>query len=194
MIYIYDFNDSFTYNLFSDLYHYSKVEVIAFKDISNHLNSLLETDDKYVVVLGPGPGHPDEYEFLTPVITKLLNSENIFTFGICLGHQLIWKNLGMKVKRSSNPVHGQSEKIEFDKFYSDSTIHSVTMQRYNSLSVNFPSNMLKEFNDQGWQLVTRDHELLMSRNKNVLTYQFHPESIGSMRKELLYSPVREFLL
>ena len=57
-IYLYDFNDSFTYNIYSEVYHLNKdIKVIKKSDSLSHLESLVNTTEKSLIILGPGPGH-----------------------------------------------------------------------------------------------------------------------------------------
>ncbi len=189
MIAICDFDDSFTYNLLSDLSSLSNIVIIPKKDIVNFLTSLVDTTQRVVVVLGPGPGNPDEYsEFLAPIKSILLK-KNIFLFGVCLGHQLIWKTMGLDWSRSKNPVHGQSFSAKF-KFFNK----PIRFQRYNSLSVTGREDQMDAFLKDGWIMEFIDNEFMLGSKGNILTYQFHPESVGSSRKDLLYSPIKRFLL
>ncbi len=129
-IYICDFEDSFTYNLFSDLTLESsdreiktirKIEVIKFENILNFLQSKINSNDssKEIIIFGPGPGHPDDYEYLTNSIQILSGKKNLLLVGVCLGHQLIWSSLGYKTTHSSRPVHGQTESLILNKFWKD---------------------------------------------------------------------------
>jgi anthranilate/para-aminobenzoate synthase component II len=189
MIAICDFDDSFSYNLLSDLSSFSNTIVIPKNNIINFLKDALLKDDKIVIVLGPGPGNPDQYlEFINP-IKNVLNKKNLFVFGVCLGHQLIWKSMGLNWSKSNNPVHGQSFNTKF-KFFKK----PLKIQRYNSLIVTGLDSQFQTLIDDGWSIEFLDNEFMLSSKDNTLTYQFHPESVGSSRKDLLYSPIKEFLL
>jgi carbamoylphosphate synthase small subunit len=98
-----DFNDSFTYNVASELYTLGiKTEVIPLDEIPEKLRDLIECDQKKVIIYGPGPGHPDDYKNLFHLIKRALKKTNLYHVGICLGHQsLISKFLfGLNLKKA----------------------------------------------------------------------------------------------
>jgi anthranilate/para-aminobenzoate synthase component II len=192
VITIIDFDDSFTYNLYSELSSYAETKVIHFKKLGEEILSR-DYSKKEIYVLGPGPGHPDEYELILNDLKLLLQDENSFIFGVCLGHQLVWKTFGLPVSPACKLIHGQTERLVFDRFFNSST-EALDVQRYNSLSVKLSADLCSRFDLQGWSFVKKGEELYASRYKNILTYQFHPESIGSQNKALLYSPLKQFLL
>jgi len=205
-IYICDFEDSFTYNLFSDLSLEAKniksirsIEVIKYKNILNFLQSKINSTDssKEVIILGPGPGHPDDYSYLSNSIQLLCGRENLLMMGVCLGHQLIWTSLGYAARHSSRPVHGQTESLNLNEYWkkilnlnSDDTL----VQRYNSLSICLNPPDIDDLTSDGWQLNLNDLELMMAKRGNILTYQFHPESVGTNCRSSFYSPIFNFLL
>ena len=171
-----DFDDSFTFNISSELFfdkqphdciHYTQLENILANERDLH------------IILGPGPGHPDEYSDIIKLIKKYFTRLDIRWSGICLGHQLIWTSLGAKITTSSNILHGSSQNIFIgelgNKLFGKSLI---TVQRYNSLCVN-NSNLPGKL-DRNTRLVFDENgELMLSVGKNFMTYQFHPESIGT---------------
>ena len=107
-IVIVDFNDSFTWNIFSTL---KEIDQNLQVEIVHWLNFEVPLRDKTIVILGPGPGHPNEYQKFIPKISKILSSSLIYLIGICLGHQLIAKLMGMEIVPSASLVHGQTEQI-----------------------------------------------------------------------------------
>jgi anthranilate/para-aminobenzoate synthase component II len=193
MITIIDFDDSFTFNLYSELCHMSETRVIHFKDLDRVLSDT-DFSKKQCFVLGPGPGHPADYQEITKSLNVLINKENVFLFGVCLGHQLLWQAFGVPTSPALSRVHGQSEKIRFSSFFDRINNILLKVQRYNSLSVHLSDILLQRYCSQGWRLVDVCGELYASSYKNILTYQFHPESIGTSHKALLYSPLKDFLL
>jgi anthranilate/para-aminobenzoate synthase component II len=179
-----DFEDSFTYNLVQELIAVGFiVDVILWKDFE-------ENPPDGLLVLGPGPGHPDDYQKIFPLIKEWLNEKKPF-FGVCLGHQIFWRILGEKVTRSLKPLHGQKVKLNFD---SDWRVwfgkeEDVYVQRYNSLAVNEDS--AKKW--PKYKCFVQEGEILITRSSNVLTYQFHPESIGTSFQEQFLRPVWDII-
>ena len=109
-VFILDFEDSFTYNIASEM---EKVgfctEVIGFSAIKDFLARVSRSNEyRRVLVYGPGPGSPDDYRDLCPLIRPLLQDKNIFHLGICLGHQLLWAaKENIRSIASKRPMHGQ---------------------------------------------------------------------------------------
>lgn len=188
MIYLCDFEDSFTYNIYADLKTLGhQVKVVAFKEIYQFLQTKINSDEKEVIILGPGPGHPDEYDFINSSLKGLINRKNLLLVGICLGHQLIWKAMGYECIHCATPLHGQVQKLTFKG-------KEVEVQHYNSLCISLNKKEQSELASQGWELVLLQNELMSSSKENVLTYQFHPESVGTSCPKMFYSPINKFLL
>lgn len=142
---------------------------------------LLSTEAKQVVILGPGPGHPDDYlTKMTPLLDLISERENIFVLGICLGHQLWLRRLGLVLKRAQQPVHGQSLEVEcLDR-------QVRVAQFYNSLCVHGDV--------EGYTLIKNSSaEIMTAKGPRALTYQFHPESVGTSYPNYFFGSVREFL-
>lgn len=196
MISICDFEDSFTFNLFSDLIDDFDVQIIKAKEVKSFLKSKLHSTDKEVIILGPGPGHPSQYKDLHEILKGLILNKYIFLFGVCLGHQLIWEALGKVCSYAKNPIHGQSIKLDFHNTFYQNFFkqESISMQRYNSLAITLSAEEFKKLELDGWELFKIDDELLISYKDNILTYQYHPESIGTSSKNELYTPVKNFLI
>ena len=174
-----DFEDSFTFNVVGELSEAGfDVEVISWKDYE-------ENPSVGLLVLGPGPGHPDDYQKLFPLIKSWLEEDRPF-FGVCLGHQIFWRLQNEEVVRSKWPLHGQKIELKLTPEWREwlKIPGQIFVQRYNSLAVldqaGFRNPYLKNF--------VQDDEILITRSSTVLTYQFHPESIGTtFRKELFQS-------
>lgn len=172
-----DFEDSFSYNVVQELVDTGfEVKVIHWRDYE-------ENPVEGLLVLGPGPGHPDDYQVLFPLIKSWLNQNRPF-FGVCLGHQIFWRLQNEEVVRSKNPLHGQKVKLELTdkwrKFFG--LTGPVFVQRYNSLAVLSQAAVRNPF----IETYIQDDEILISKTPHLITYQFHPESIGtSFRKEFM---------
>lgn len=166
-----DFEDSFSFNVVQELTLVGfSVEVINWKDFEiNPIN-------KTLLVLGPGPGQPEDYQSLFPLLKDWLKWEKPF-FGICLGHQIFWHLQGKEVKRSEKPIHGQRVELFLDEDWKSwlGIYKRVFVQRYNSLAVPFGAAEGVPY------LINfiQDQEILMTRSPHLITYQFHPESVGT---------------
>lgn len=200
MIYLCDFEDSFTYNIYADLKLLGlKVEVIEYKNIFSFLQDKINSniDKNEIIILGPGPGHPSNYEFLIPSIQSLFNKSSLLLVGICLGHQLIWQALGYNCTHSSNPVHGQSEVLNPDKYWSIKfgAKQSIMVQRYNSLCIKLTNAEVSMLvNKEAWHIISTNSEIVCSSRDGIITYQFHPESVGTSCPKCFYGPLQRFLL
>lgn len=165
-----DFEDSFTYNVVQELTEAGfDMTIINWKDFD-------ELPESGLLVLGPGPGHPDDYQRLFPLIEEWLGEKRPF-FGVCLGHQILWRLQGEEVSRSREPLHGQKVKLhltaEWKSFFG--LKDDPYVQRYNSLAV-FSQGAIR---NPEFQNFIQDDEILITKSVNVITYQFHPESIGT---------------
>lgn len=170
-IYIIDFEDSFTYNIASELYSYEKkLKVIPHRQFfETEFLKLVSSKFRCAVILGPGPGHPIQYKYAFSKINKLIKSPNIYLMGICLGHQLIGSVLGHKIVAAKKKLHGRTCEINFK-------MRKQLVQHYNSLAV-----------------MINENECPILHLPNGITYQFHPESIGTMDSELYFRDLLMFL-
>lgn len=182
MIYLCDFEDSFTYNIYSEVISQGlKIEVISHKKVTNFLEKLAGVDEKTILILGPGPGHPREYQSVKNFLPALMNNRNIKIIGICLGHQLLCEALGLKVERSFNPKHGESIELSLsDETAKDFSLpQHLSVQRYNSLSVLQSIEVEKIISFLKLRAFFHEKELTMLKGERFISYQFHPESVGT---------------
>lgn len=181
-----DFDDSFTYNIASELSLLGlDCQVVHWSNHCAVFHQLQTSQLASALILGPGPGHPDEYQEILPELRKLIGSERISILGICLGHQLLARMMGVEVVKSSLPLHGQS--VDFavpawlDQEFAGKTLQ---VQRYNSLTF-FGRGMPADWQWSG----NSDGEVMIMRHKNLLSYQFHPESVGTSYREIFFKPL-----
>lgn len=177
-----DFEDSFTFNVVQELTEIGfGVEVLNWFDFSGGSSADL-------LVLGPGPGHPEDYLALHPFIQSWLNQGKKI-LGICLGHQILWQLRGKKVVRSQAPVHGQKVLLQLDASWREwlGVKGEVWVQRYNSLAV--PAD-----GDLPGENFSQDGAVLISRDSQTISYQFHPESLGTNCRSAFFRPVLRDLL
>ena len=180
-----DFHDSFSYNVIQELKQLGfEVQVFEYPDYQKAFEFEL-------VVLGPGPGHPDEYEDILPFIQKRIKEAGKL-FGVCLGHQLIWRSFGFEVIKSKLPLHGQKIQINLNSHWSQilNSQKMIEVQRYNSLVADIKESQIP----QGIAAQFDQEELQMSHGKNWLSYQFHPESVGTSYRSSFFSPLKKFPL
>lgn len=175
-----DFEDSFSFNVVQELTEVGfEVNVIPWIDFD-------KLPEEGLLVLGPGPGHPDDYSQIFPLLKDWIKKERPL-FGVCLGHQLFWRVLGEDVVRSKEPLHGQRVRLFLTSEWQEwlGLKSEVLVQRYNSLAVLEQAALrnpyLKNF--------IQDGEVLITRGSHVITYQFHPESVGTMCREAFMRPV-----
>ena len=195
-VYILDFNDSFTFNIYSTLKEINtqlRIEVIPYNQIINCLKHLEYTKSKCSLILGPGPGHPDDYDFVLPFLKPVIENENIFLMGICLGHQIILKFFHFKIKRAKRPLHGQVAKYSLDKALANEIgcKNEIEVQRYNSLAVGEDLNRVEL---QHFKFHRFEGEIIIVSSERVLTYQFHPESIGTTCPNIFFMRLVNFLI
>ncbi len=162
-----DFDDSFTHNVAAELLR-AKVscQVVPWRRIPHERSPQL-------VVLGPGPGHPDDYHFNAHLHRWL--SAGTPMLAVCLGHQLLARHLGLPVTRSLHPMHGQVITPTVPKAWEKvlGLEGGIQLQRYNSLAV--PAQKLPP----GWMGWEFEGEWIALKGPRVISYQFHPESVGT---------------
>ncbi|HAZ12520.1 MAG: hypothetical protein A2X86_19880 [Bdellovibrionales bacterium GWA2_49_15] len=187
---IIDFDDSFTYNIANAFYEFLKItpKVLHWKKVHHQEQSILL--NAQILVWGPGPGHPAEYDEIIPIMHKAFALPRIFNFGICLGHQLYWKMRGGQILPSREAIHGESIEMIIPSWpiFPRSYHQQMTkVQRYNSLCVKM--NSVEQCGP--CDLVVKD-EVIMSAGTNFLTMQFHPESIGTSCPGLFFAVAEQF--
>ncbi len=171
-IVIIDFEDSFTYNIGEIIYRYTKdFSIISHQEFFK-FKSIDELNNIKVIILGPGPGHPFDYKKYYPQIKSLLDSKQFFLMGICLGHQIIASILGFEIDYAISPFHGESFEINFKG-------KKILVQRYNSLAVK--NRLIKNV-----QSLVLNQEVQLLEASNFISYQFHPESIGTADQDLFF--------
>ncbi|HXH75176.1 MAG TPA: aminodeoxychorismate/anthranilate synthase component II [Bacteriovoracaceae bacterium] len=175
-----DFDDSFTFNVVQELQLAGiSTTVINWRDFET-------LPDEGLLVLGPGPGHPDDYQRLFPLIREWISQKKPL-LGICLGHQIYWRLLGEEVLRSKHPMHGQRLKLELNHDWKKWLClnRDVWVQRYNSLAVMGQAALRNPYLTN----LIQDDEILITLGEKVITYQFHPESVGTSYRQAFIRPV-----
>lgn len=177
-IYIVDFEDSFTFNVANILYPLcNDLQVLNFKDFFEDFFESIILEDNIAVILGPGPGHPNQYSKYFNQVKKLLRKNNIYLMGICLGHQIISSQLGYEIILSTNPTHGARVSITWNNFV-------YCVQRYNSLAV--------KSCHKSDEILLMD-EVMILEYENGRSYQFHPESVGTVKSLYFFKDLLSFI-
>ncbi len=107
MILLIDNYDSFTYNLYQYL-------LILGEDVQVERNDAIDLEaieamDPGLIVLSPGPGGPESAGVCGPVVRRFRG--RIPILGICLGMQVIARELGGSIVEASEPVHGKLRQV-----------------------------------------------------------------------------------
>lgn len=178
-----DFEDSFSFNVVQELIEVGLiVDVICWKEFK-------AVTDHDLLVLGPGPGHPDDYQKIFPLIQDW-QKKHKKVFGVCLGHQILWTIEGLKIRAAIHPLHGQKILINLNQNWQNwlQLPEEVWVQRYSSLAVEaLPEGQMGEN-------LVQDGEILMSRTPQFISYQFHPESVGTKCRQKFFRPILRDLL
>lgn len=170
-IVIVDFEDSFTYNIANVLYPFEKsIKVISHEEFfAKTMFEISHSSSKLAVILGPGPGHPEDYRAYFKDIKTLMGLSHIYLLGICLGHQLMALVDGCHINYAKEQMHGHAVDLDFEGV-------KLKVQKYNSLAV---------FRDGA--------EVDICRYHNGISYQFHPESIGTQNNQLFFRELIRFI-
>ncbi|MFF0743359.1 anthranilate synthase family protein [Streptomyces sp. NPDC004111] len=131
------------------------------------------------VVLGPGPGNPadalDPRMRALRALTRDLRGHRHGVLGVCLGHELIAAELGLRIARKAVPHQGAQERIEL--FGAPRTVGF-----YNSFTAVCGDPEAAELAAHGIE-VARDPgtgEVHGLRGAGFASVQFHPESVLSL--------------
>ncbi|MDT0264942.1 anthranilate synthase family protein [Streptomyces sp. DSM 44915] len=128
------------------------------------------------VVLGPGPGDPNDrrdprMRRLRPLAAELLAGHRHGLVGVCLGHELLAAELGLPVVRKRRPHQGAQERI--DLFGTERVVGF-----YNSYTARCTEAAAEALAARGVR-VSRDaaDEVHALRGPGFFGVQFHPESV-----------------
>jgi len=176
-ILVVDFFDSFTHNLvqtLSEMNHH--VLFKSYCQILDKKEDLLAAD---LVVLGPGPGHVEDYSEFIELIDEI-KTKQVF-LGVCLGHQILGHLNGYSIQRLAQPIHGCSLNIlnSFKYLSGENSIsHEVKAMFYNSWS-------LKLAHTACGQSIVDNGQISLIDFDYGLGMQFHPESVGTSCPKLI---------
>lgn len=134
------------------------------------LSDLSKLDDDYSLIFvsnGPGdPSHPS----LAPVVKFLKDrAEKVPIAGVCLGHQLIALSMGGKTMKMKFGHRGSNHAV------SDGRIIMITTHNH-GYSVVPESIEGSELLATQWDINDRTVERMETRNKLMISVQYHPEA------------------
>ena len=157
------------------------------EQLENELKQYLETLSPSHIILGPGPGRPDESEITMKLATMALNGEiSIPILGICLGHQALGLVDGYDLSKDPyGAIHGAPVPCLTDGSGLFEGLEDIsTFVRYNSLCLESRAEKCMKVNarDKNGSILGIYHESLP-----IYGIQFHPESIGSPKGDLILS-------
>jgi anthranilate synthase component 2 len=157
--------DSFTWNLVNALETAGGSCIVRRSDSLTLEEAVALKPDR--IVLSPGPFGPDR----TGVCSQVVRELRVPILGVCLGMQVIAKEMGARVEPSGHPVHGKTSKILHDnKGLLRGLPNPFLGARYHSLRVTSG-----DFEVSAW---TEDGQIMGCRPKGTLIegVLFHPES------------------
>lgn len=184
-IVILDNFDSFTFNLldeFSGVGHHVQVfrNTISIDDAEEKLLALASPR---LLVLSPGPGHPDDAGCMNQLIKRMTGRLPIF--GVCLGMQAMVSIFGGTVARAPSVVHGKARMMEHDGKYIFSGLKNhIHVGRYHSLCATTVPDCLEVFGHCDGVVMALSH-----KQYPVIGIQFHPESILTTAGSLMINNV-----
>lgn len=165
--------DSFTFNLL-DEFSAPDNKIHVWRNnmsVDQAEKRLLSLKGPRLLVLSPGPGHPDDAGCMNELIKRVTSKVPIF--GVCLGMQAIVSIFGGTVSRAKNVVHGKARVLSHDSTLIFSGLKNrIHVGRYHSLSATVVPDCLR--------VLGHSDDLVMAvahKKSPVIGIQFHPESI-----------------
>ena len=171
MILVIDNEDSFTWNLIHQLEQNGGQ--VEFADGSSLRDVHLLHSRYSGLLLGPGPGHPDDVPQLHLIFEAFRGVKPVL--GVCLGLQIIARAFGAQVV-PGRPVHGHASPVQLGQHQLFADIQSpAQVGRYHSLQVTASSlppelDIIASGDDGSIQG-------LAHRHLHIAALQFHPESV-----------------
>jgi anthranilate synthase/aminodeoxychorismate synthase-like glutamine amidotransferase len=137
------------------------------------------------IILGPGPGHPNDISVkgMHKIILNL--SGKIPILGICLGHQVIATYYQNKIKHSNKIMHGKISTItHIDDPLFNSIPQKYNVTRYHSFVIDNIYRM------KSLKVIAKSkNEIMAIRHSHLPIWgvQFHPEAIQTEYGLILFN-------
>ena len=180
MILLIDNFDSFSHNLLDYVKRFD-ANVCCIRYDRLDLNEI-EQWPLTGILIGPGPGKPEDYPLLFKVVSSF--EDKLPILGICLGHQLIGEYYGATLSPGIKPMHGKVSRITHVSHPMFKDISEPTeVTRYHSL-------VLKDLPDHLWSTawsVDGENMAITHKEKDIWGIQFHPEAILTIEGEKMIS-------
>ena len=172
MILLIDNYDSFVFNLYQYLGHYTdQIRVVRNDQITVEEIAAMDVDG---IVISPGPKAPKDAGACVEIIQAFY--KRIPILGVCLGHQCIGEAFGGKIGYAKELVHGRGDQIHHDGVGIFKNVETPTqVARYHSLAIDrdsLPGDLLITAEADDGEIMAVRH-----RKYPVIGVQFHPESI-----------------
>lgn len=164
-----DHFDSFSFNVAHGLVAAGADVVVRRVDAVTAAAVAAEAVD--LLVLGPGPGRPEEATLALDLVNRLAGRLPIL--GICLGHQVLALAFGGDVDRAPAPVHGKVSAVRHDgRGLFTGLPNPFAAGRYHSLAV---TRLPASLEPCAW---AEDGTLMALRHRAwpLAGVQFHPDS------------------
>ena len=183
MILLLDNYDSFTYNIVQYLQQLGAKVIVRENDAVSLAD--IETLNPKAIILGPGPGTPDEAGITLSCIQHF--ADKLPLLGVCLGHQAIAQLFGASIIRASEVMHGRTSEVFHNQQGVFKALDNPTkFTRYHSLVID-KDTLPDTLEISAWTSVNNDtngkvlSEIMGIRHKTlpIEAVQFHPESILS---------------
>lgn len=181
--------DSFTFNL-QHLFQVEKnVNLEVVRNNEDFLNDVsARTYDG--VIIGPGPGSPEDSEYFGNCQWVLDNFDRHQTpiLGICLGFQGIYSTFGGSLRISNVPMHGKTSSLKINENGSilEGIPEHAKVMRYHSIladveSISESDLVILAESETSDSTDVNGREIMAIRHIDLPIYglQFHPESFAT---------------
>lgn len=181
--------DSFTYNLQHLLAVIPDVTLTVKRNNEDFIRAL-ETGDYTGVVIGPGPGSPEDdnyFGFNKRVILEF-GTQGLPILGVCLGFQGIYHCFGGQLKVARLPMHGKISELQIENhgLILQGIPNGIRVMRYHSIMADLTQAVpdcleLLAYTCASVSQELNGQELMALEHKEYPIYgvQFHPESFAT---------------
>ncbi|MCK5728572.1 MAG: aminodeoxychorismate/anthranilate synthase component II [Methylococcales bacterium] len=181
--------DSFTFNLQHLIAMNSDVSLTVKRNDDGFIKDL-ENGVYSGVVIGPGPGSPEDDDYFGFNKKVILNfgTQGLPILGVCLGFQGIYNCFGGSLKIAELPMHGKVSNIKIidNGVMLNGVPNNIKIMRYHSiladLEKNIPESLqLTAYTQTDVASEINGHELMALEHREHPIYglQFHPESFAT---------------